>query len=170
MQLTQQASKCYGWRQSGKVDKDNSSHALTVQGVLEVTDILWVTALHVSYQPTEGAPAALQRVVRLFWRCEEGLCMTGERRLLIIMTASHVAWTKTCFDKTTGCSPFSSRLFGSLAISLTSCSSLLRSISLWKRATERNSSSPPISEGGSTMLQSRKLLIAFNRSCLSSAR
>ena len=63
VKLTQQTSKCYGRREGSEVDEDNRSHALTVQGVLEVTDILWVTPPHVSYQPTKGAPSALQGVV-----------------------------------------------------------------------------------------------------------
>ena len=74
--LTQQASECYGWREGSEVDKDDGGHALAVQGVLEVTEVLWVTTLHISYQPTERAPGAPQRVVRLFQRCEEGLCAT----------------------------------------------------------------------------------------------
>lgn len=59
VQLTQKASECYGWREGSEVDKDNGSHALTVQGVLEVTQVLWVTAPHVSYQSTERTSDAL---------------------------------------------------------------------------------------------------------------
>lgn len=73
--LTQQASECYGWGEGSEVDKDDGGHALAVQGVLEVTEVLWVTTLHISYQPTEGASGAPQRVVRLFQGCEEGLCV-----------------------------------------------------------------------------------------------
>lgn len=61
--LTQQASECDGGRQGSKVDEDDGSHALAVQGVLEVADILRVTSPNVSYQPAEGASCALQRVI-----------------------------------------------------------------------------------------------------------
>lgn len=77
--LTQQASERNGRRESSKVDKDNSSHALTVQGVFEVAQVLRVAPLHVSYHPTEGASGALQRVVWLFQRSEEGLWVTHNR-------------------------------------------------------------------------------------------
>lgn len=59
MTLTQQASERDGWRESSEVDEDDGSHALTVQGILEVTQVLWVTTAHISYQPTEGASRAL---------------------------------------------------------------------------------------------------------------
>lgn len=76
--LTQQASKCYGRRKGGKVDEDDCSHALAVQRVLEVAEVLRVTALDVSYQASEGAAGALQRVVRLLQRGEQRLC--GDRK------------------------------------------------------------------------------------------
>ncbi len=48
-------------------------------------------------------------------------------------------------------------------------SSLFLSMSRWKRATEWSNSSPPTSEGGRTILQSKKWLMAVSRSRRSSA-
>lgn len=51
--LTKETSEGDGWRESSKVDKDDSSKNLNVQSISDVTDIVLIPSLHVSNHATE---------------------------------------------------------------------------------------------------------------------
>ncbi len=56
--LTKETSEGDGWRESSKVDKDDSSKNLSVQSISDVTDIVLIPSLHVSNHATEGDTSA----------------------------------------------------------------------------------------------------------------
>lgn len=78
--LTQEASKRDGRREGSEVDEDHSGHALTVESILEVADVLRVTSPHVSPQPAKWSTGTLQRVVGLLPRGQESLCKNKNKK------------------------------------------------------------------------------------------
>ena len=62
--LTQQTSKGDAWRDAGEEDEDGSHHALEVETVLQVADVVWVTPLDVVDKSTKWPPCALEWVNR----------------------------------------------------------------------------------------------------------
>lgn len=73
--LTQQASERDGRRERGEVDEDDGGHALAVEGVLKVADVVRVAPPHVSDQAAEGPAGALQGVIGLLERRDKGFCV-----------------------------------------------------------------------------------------------
>lgn len=71
--LTQKSSKGDGWRQRGEVDEDDGGHALSVQSISKVTEVLRVAASHVFDQASEKTARTPQGLVARFcWN--EGIC------------------------------------------------------------------------------------------------
>lgn len=69
--LTQQSSKGNGRRESCKVNEYDSSHALGVEGILEVTQVFGVTVACIPYGPAEQAPGPPHGVVYGLTRGQE---------------------------------------------------------------------------------------------------
>jgi len=64
--LTQKSSEGDGRRQRGKVDEDDGSHALRVQSISDVAEVLRVAASHVFDQTSEQTAGPPQGLVAVF--------------------------------------------------------------------------------------------------------
>lgn len=51
--LTQKSTKGDGWRQRSEVDEDDGGHALRVQSISKVTEVLRVASSHIFDQTSE---------------------------------------------------------------------------------------------------------------------
>lgn len=58
-QLTEQSAECDGWREAGEEEEDEGGHALGVEPVADVTDVMGVSALDVVDHASEGFAGSL---------------------------------------------------------------------------------------------------------------
>lgn len=75
LRLTQKSTKGDGWRQRSEVDEDDGGHALRVQSISKVAEVLRVASSHIFDQTSEKTTRTPQGFIAGFGG-NEGICET----------------------------------------------------------------------------------------------